>query len=174
MGGVGTSILGRPRNLPRDRRASHHPTSDYTLNCEEPRILNVNAAVKCQITLGGHHGRSGMAAEGGAGPPRHRPWPARRGPGSAVEDEWLTVGSCAAAGCRTFALDRRASRPISTTSPRAVAASRPSFSSSATNAATVGRSSVAGRSCRSHQARKARTPVAYSRTVPAALRSARR
>jgi hypothetical protein len=36
MGGVGTSILGRPRHLPRDRRASHHPTSDYTLNCEEP------------------------------------------------------------------------------------------------------------------------------------------
>jgi hypothetical protein len=39
MGGVGTSILGRPRHLPRDRRASHHPTSDYTLNCEEPAIL---------------------------------------------------------------------------------------------------------------------------------------
>ena len=36
MGGVGTSILGRPRHLPRDRRASRHPTSDYTLNCEEP------------------------------------------------------------------------------------------------------------------------------------------
>ncbi len=36
MGGVGTSILGRPPHLPRDRRASHHPTSDYTLNCEEP------------------------------------------------------------------------------------------------------------------------------------------
>src|SRR5215475_8850961 len=36
MGGLGTSILGRPRHLPRDRRASHHPTSDYTLNCEEP------------------------------------------------------------------------------------------------------------------------------------------
>ena len=39
MGGVGTSILGRPRHLPRDRRASHHPTSDYTLNCEEPENL---------------------------------------------------------------------------------------------------------------------------------------
>ncbi|MFE9644439.1 transposase [Streptomyces sp. NPDC006365] len=38
MSGVGTSILGRPRHLPRDRRASHHPTSDYTLNCEEPEI----------------------------------------------------------------------------------------------------------------------------------------
>jgi hypothetical protein len=36
MGGVGTSILGRPRHLPRYRRASHRPTSDYTLNCEEP------------------------------------------------------------------------------------------------------------------------------------------
>jgi hypothetical protein len=57
---------------------------------------------------------------------------------------------------------------------RAVAASRPLFSSSAMNAATVGRSSVASRLCRSHQARKARTPVAYSRTVPSALRSARR
>ncbi|MFI1400349.1 hypothetical protein [Streptomyces sp. NPDC020681] len=39
MGGVGTSILGRPRHLPRDRRASHHPTSDYTLNCVEPQFL---------------------------------------------------------------------------------------------------------------------------------------
>jgi len=36
MGGLGTSILGRPRHLPRYRRASHHPTSDYTFNCEEP------------------------------------------------------------------------------------------------------------------------------------------
>lgn len=36
MGGVGTSVLGRPRPLPRDWRASHHPSSDYTLNCEEP------------------------------------------------------------------------------------------------------------------------------------------
>jgi hypothetical protein len=40
MGGVGTSILGRPRHLPRDRRASHHPTSDYTLNCEEPQTAD--------------------------------------------------------------------------------------------------------------------------------------
>jgi hypothetical protein len=39
MGGVGTSILGRPRHLPRDRRASHHPTSDSPLNCEEPDML---------------------------------------------------------------------------------------------------------------------------------------
>jgi hypothetical protein len=37
-----------------------------------------------------------------------------------------------------------------------------------------GPSSVAGLPCRSPQARKARTPVAYSRTVPSALRSARR
>jgi hypothetical protein len=33
MGGVRTSILGRPRRLPLDRRASRR----YTLNCEEPR-----------------------------------------------------------------------------------------------------------------------------------------
>jgi hypothetical protein len=32
MGSVRTSILGRPRHLSRDRRASPH----YTLNCEEP------------------------------------------------------------------------------------------------------------------------------------------
>jgi hypothetical protein len=32
MGGVGTPILGRPRPLPRDRRAA----LDYTLICEEP------------------------------------------------------------------------------------------------------------------------------------------
>ena len=32
MGGVGTPILGRPRPLPRDRRADHR----CTLNCEEP------------------------------------------------------------------------------------------------------------------------------------------
>ena len=37
MGGVGTSILGRPPHPPRDRHASHYPTSDYTLNCDEPR-----------------------------------------------------------------------------------------------------------------------------------------
>lgn len=35
MGGVRTPILGRPRPLPRDRRASPH----YTLNCEEPLYL---------------------------------------------------------------------------------------------------------------------------------------
>jgi transposase len=34
MAGVGTSILGRPRRLSRDRRASPR----YTLNCEEPLI----------------------------------------------------------------------------------------------------------------------------------------
>src|ERR671911_627250 len=28
----------------------------------------------------------------GASPPRHRPWPARRGPGQAVKDEWLRRG----------------------------------------------------------------------------------
>ena len=44
MGGVGTSILGRPQHLPRDRRASHHPTSDYTLNCEEPPNVQVKQA----------------------------------------------------------------------------------------------------------------------------------
>jgi hypothetical protein len=32
MGGVGTSILGRPRPSSPERRA----TCDYTLNCEEP------------------------------------------------------------------------------------------------------------------------------------------
>jgi hypothetical protein len=46
----------------------------------------------------------------------HRPWPARRGPGQAVKGEWLRRWTCAAAGCRTFALDCRASRPASTTS----------------------------------------------------------
>jgi hypothetical protein len=34
-GDVGTSILGNLTPTP-DQRASHHPTSDYTLNCEEP------------------------------------------------------------------------------------------------------------------------------------------
>ena len=35
MGGVGTSIIGRPRRLP-----SRHPhASRYTLDCEEPAIL---------------------------------------------------------------------------------------------------------------------------------------
>ena len=32
MDGVGTSIIGRPRPLPEQRRANH----PYTLNCEEP------------------------------------------------------------------------------------------------------------------------------------------
>ncbi len=32
MGSVGTSIIGRPRRLPRHRRA----TARYTLDCEEP------------------------------------------------------------------------------------------------------------------------------------------
>ena len=32
MGSVRTSIIGRPRRLPRDRRADHR----YTVNCEEP------------------------------------------------------------------------------------------------------------------------------------------
>lgn len=41
VGGVGTSILGRPRPLPRYRRASPR----YTLNCEEP--LN-RAEQKCK------------------------------------------------------------------------------------------------------------------------------
>ena len=39
MGGVGTSILGNLDTY-RDRRASHHPTSDHTLNCEEPVMVN--------------------------------------------------------------------------------------------------------------------------------------
>jgi hypothetical protein len=50
MGGVGTSILGRPRHLPRDRRASHHPTSDYTLNCEEPDNRPLAATVRSSRT----------------------------------------------------------------------------------------------------------------------------
>jgi hypothetical protein len=35
MGSVRTSIFGRPRRLPSDRRADHL----YTLNCEEPSRL---------------------------------------------------------------------------------------------------------------------------------------
>ncbi len=38
VGGVGTSIIGRPRPLPRDRRADQ----SYTPNCEEPIILRVS------------------------------------------------------------------------------------------------------------------------------------
>ncbi len=34
MGSVRTSIIGRPRRLPRDRRAALR----YTVNCEEPLI----------------------------------------------------------------------------------------------------------------------------------------
>jgi len=36
MGGVGTSILGRPRSLPGHRRAD----PCYTLNCDEPAFLS--------------------------------------------------------------------------------------------------------------------------------------
>ena len=39
MGGVGTPIIGRPRPLPRQRRADH----PYTLNCEEPNYGRINA-----------------------------------------------------------------------------------------------------------------------------------
>ncbi len=42
MGGVGTSIIGRPRPSTGDRRA--HP---YTVNCEEPR--RVFAPTGCSI-----------------------------------------------------------------------------------------------------------------------------
>jgi hypothetical protein len=46
---------------------------------------------------GGSRAGTGRAAElaseaaraEGASPPRHRPWPARRGLGQAVKDEWL-------------------------------------------------------------------------------------
>jgi hypothetical protein len=57
---------------------------------------------------------------------RHPPWPARRGPEQAVKGEWVRRGCRAVAGCRTFALDGRASRPISTTSlPASLMASMP-------------------------------------------------
>lgn len=38
MGGVGTSIFGRPRPSPRHRRADPRSAHDYTLICEEPVI----------------------------------------------------------------------------------------------------------------------------------------
>jgi hypothetical protein len=38
---VGTPILGRPRPLPRQRRASH----PYTLKCEEPIIGGLSPVV---------------------------------------------------------------------------------------------------------------------------------
>jgi hypothetical protein len=57
--------------------------------------------------------------------PKARPLSAtdrgRRGvvPGRRSRANGLAVGACAVAGCRTFALDRRAARPASTTAPRA-------------------------------------------------------
>jgi hypothetical protein len=42
------------------------------------------------------------------------------GTGQAVKREWLRRWTCAMTGCRTFALDRRASRPTCTTSLRAI------------------------------------------------------
>jgi len=53
MGGVGTSIIGRPRPLPGDRRAA----SGYTLNCEEPLMLaardQMNSTVEENRNLAG-------------------------------------------------------------------------------------------------------------------------
>jgi hypothetical protein len=64
--------------------------------------------------------------------PKARPLPAtdrgRRGvvPGRPSKANGCAVGTCATAGCRTFALDRRASRPASTTSlPAIMVASTP-------------------------------------------------
>ena len=64
--------------------------------------------------------------------PKARPSPAtdrgRRGmvPGSPSRTNGCTVRTCAAAGCRTFALDGRASRPAGTTSlPASLVASMP-------------------------------------------------
>ena len=45
MDGVGTSILGRPRRLSRDRRA----TPDYTLIWEEPVIVAVALDQICEV-----------------------------------------------------------------------------------------------------------------------------
>ncbi len=45
MGGVGTSILGRPRPLPGHRRAA----DDYTLNCEEPPYAPTREPGGCRL-----------------------------------------------------------------------------------------------------------------------------
>jgi len=47
MGGMRTSIIGRPRRLPRDRRARDH----YTVNCEEPEY---RAILRNLLHQGGH------------------------------------------------------------------------------------------------------------------------
>ena len=64
--------------------------------------------------------------------PKARPLPAtdrgRRGvvPGRPSRANGRAVGSCAAAGCRTFSLDRRAARPAGTTGlPAILVASTP-------------------------------------------------
>jgi hypothetical protein len=56
----------------------------------------------------------------------HRQWPAGGVAGQAVKHEWLDRLDLRCGGSRTFALDRRASRPSCTTRPRAsMAAARP-------------------------------------------------
>jgi hypothetical protein len=76
MGGVGTSILGRPRHLPRDRRASHHPTSDYTLNCEEPGNRKPAKADRGRTR---QRGLSRRATPAGAANSPRTWWPGRAG-----------------------------------------------------------------------------------------------
>jgi hypothetical protein len=89
--------------------------------------------VPIDVGVAGHHGpgaprrpvgqaglRSSPAEQHApkARPPTHHPpWPAGR-PGRPSSANGCTVGTCAAAGSRTFALDRRASRPSCTTPPR--------------------------------------------------------
>jgi hypothetical protein len=65
-------------------------------------------------------------AEGASPPPPPTVAGAARIPGQAVKHEWLPRRTCPAAGSRTFALDRRASRPARTTSlPASLVASKP-------------------------------------------------
>ncbi len=72
MSGVGTFILGRPRPLPDDRRAS-----DYTLNCDEPGTLSqeVHQAMCSSEGKAGLDGQSRPALASRPPPAAHSPRP---------------------------------------------------------------------------------------------------
>lgn len=60
MGSVRTPILGRPRPLPRHRRAAHH-----TLNCEEPYYSYIWSEVLDADTVEWFRENGGLTRENG-------------------------------------------------------------------------------------------------------------